>query len=482
MGADSFTGVINVITKTAEEMQGGKSITTAGTSGVEQIIHLGGKTGETSYARGYVQGSYKNGNLLSGNSDNKGAEDWKQTRGGFRADWTNAFTDALSFQSDIFYSSIMENSPGIGPVMSSHRRNDAGGYAQFVFDRATGLDANIKFRSSYSRTTEAFGDIDGSINTLEAEIEYAMEQSGAHRLSWGVGSRYFWDDLTGGDSVSITSDERYTLTANGYVQDRITLEKNWYLFLGGKVDYFGQTPFELQPSIRLLHTREKDEIWMSVSRAVRTDSRLLRGGSYTIEHGGTTYTVSVPDDLKTEKLIAYEAGYRRELNEEAHLDLSFYVNDYDDLMMLVLDSATNTGSFDNSLKGTTYGMEALVDWRVMPKVTLQPSLSLIYQDIYGSVPSTMFESMPNDGMGGEAKLQVMTQPTDTVGFDVFVAYLDGPKLKGINGYFNLEAHVSWKATDSLMLELIGKNLDGSRERFSPLKVGPSLDLRATWDF
>ena len=76
----------------------------------------------------------------------------------------------------------------------------------------------------------------------------------------------------------------------------------------------------------------------------------------------------------------------------------------------------------------------------------------------------------------------MTTPTENVGLDFFAAYINSPTEENIDGYYTLESHLSWKATDSLMLELTGRNLLGSQRQFSRLSVGPSADLRITWDF
>jgi iron complex outermembrane receptor protein len=302
-----------------------------------------------------------------------------------------------------------------------------------------------------------------------------------------VGSRYFWDDLRSGQSATLSPSNDSNLTSNAFIQDKYTLiDESLYLIVGSKFDYFGedksQHPIEIQPTIRLLHTRKNDEFWMAVSRAVRSDNRSQRDGTYIIDHNGDKYTVVVPNDLATETLMAYEAGVRHTFSKEAHTDLSLYVNDYDNLIMLRFDPVAKTAMLDNTLKGTAYGLEWLFDWQAADWLRLQPSTSIIYQNIYGDSGAPAGSSMPEEGLGTETKLQVLTKPYKDVGLDVSLGYLDSPDQMRLPGFFSLDVHGSWKATDSLMLEIIARNLDGGERQFSQFEVGPRLDLRLTWDF
>ena len=481
-GADSFTGVINIITKSAAETQGGQSVTLAGSTGVEQLFRYGDTVDDVVY-RGYLSGGYRTGDWITGEGDDRSSRDWVKQQGGFRVDWENAFTDSLSLQGDFAASSINDGASGSRKIFRPHVRDEFNGYGQFSWNRATGLDAGIGFRTSFTRELVSVADLTGGTNTLDAELQYAAEQYGRHRLTWGLGSRYFWDDIESGDNSFIDKENRYTFTSNGFVQDRVTLmEDSLYLFLGGKLDYFGQTSVEVQPTIRLLHTREDSEYWLAVSRAVRADTRLQRSGSYSIEHNGEVYTVHTPDSLTTEKLIAYEAGYRQRFTSDIHGDLSFYINDYDQLAMIEFDRAMRTATLRNSLEGEAYGVEAILDWTVNQWLRLCPSISLVYQDIRGVDFPPSGDSMPEEGLSSEYKLHVFTKPLQDVGFDILAGYSVSPDERFMPGYFSLEAHASWKASETLMLELIGRNFGEVTSQYSPLHIGPSVDLRMTWDF
>ena len=482
-GAESFTGTINIITKSAAEALGGQSVTTAGTRGVGETVRQGWKTGDESALMLYATGEHLNGNQLSSERGDREAHEWTKVQGGLRADWENAFTDALSLQCDMVRSSTEKDNPGGPGPRRSETRTDLNGYTQFVWDRATGLDSNLRFRTSYTRETAMLADLEGGSNTVDAELTSAMEPLGRHLFTWGVGSQYFWDDVHSSGRANIDRERIYTWTANGFIRDRITLlPDSLYLVLGMKADILTEAAVEPQPTIRLLYTRDEAEYWVAVSRGVRADNRYQRSGSYVIHARGHDYLVKAPGNLEPEKLISYEAGYRQTLTPEARLDISLYVNDYSELLMLELDDATNTAKVTNSLRGTAYGLEAMVDWEPYEWLTLKPSASVIFQDLYDLESGPVGDSMPEEGLGSELKLQILTRPRKDVGLDLFLGYIDSPDQLHLPAYFSVEAHASWKATDALMLELIGRNLGGSSEQFSDLAVGPSLDFRLTWDF
>lgn len=482
-GADSFTGVINIITKTAAETQGNQSVTMLGTTGFEETLRNGSTLGDEGHYRIYVNTAYRTGSWLTGSSGQRGSSDWKQGRTGFRADWTNAFTDALSFQGELTGSRIDDSAAGTPHIHDPKPTNTHTGYGQFSWDRALGLDSSVNFRTSYTREQTSIGDLEGVLNTADAELQYAAEQAGAHRFTFGAGTRYSWDQFTNGHAVSIDLKDPDSYETNAFVQDKITLSpRRFFLILGSKLDYFGQGQLEVQPTARLLYTRTDNEYWLAISRAVRADSRWQRDGSYRIRQNGVEYTVIAPGNLGTEKMISYEAGYRHTASRDLSLDLSLYVNDYDHLTKLEFDDAAKTATFANTLRGTAYGMEALLDWRAADWLTLRPSISLIDQRVYGVDKNPMGDSMPENGTQGELKLQALTTPWEGVGFDLLAGYIDSPTDPRVPGFLTLDAHASWQATDALLVEIIGRNLSEPHAQFSALKVGPSVDLRITWDF
>ncbi|MCM0753796.1 TonB-dependent receptor [Desulfovibrio aminophilus] len=483
-GSDSFTGVINIITKPASETQGAQSVTLAGTDGIEQSLRLGAAVGDDLHYRAYAKASYKDGlRIEDPGHHTSSSRNWRQGRSGFRADWRNAFTDEISLQGEIVRSQLDEGGAAMPQIMAPGPRDTAGGYWQFTWDRATGLDSGMRLRTSYMREWQNSDGRDGIENVWDAEFQDAMEEIGVHRLSWGLGARYYWDSFENGPDWSMERMNSYTLESSAFVQDKIRLVPDrLFLILGSKFDYQGRGALEIQPTARLLHTLDRQEFWLAVSRAVRAANRWQREGTYKIRQGPDEYTIHAPNGLSNEELIAYEAGYRRHLSRELSLDVSLFANDYDRLNGIRLDRAAHTGTVANTLNGNAYGAEMLLDWQAREWLTLRPSLSLIRQDFDRiSVDGHEYPEIEQNTVA-EAKLMAMSRLTRDIGLDFSLAYLDSPTEERIPGYFTMDAHASWKVRDGLLLELIGQNLLGAQQEYSLLQVDTSFSLRLTWDF
>src|SRR5439155_26324828 len=97
---------------------------------------------------------------------------------------------------------------------------------------------------------------------------------------------------------------------------------------------------EIQPGARILWTpNEHHTLWGSVSRAVRTPSRaendvILNRAVEPVPNLFLQSTILGSDAFDSEKLLAYEVGYRSQLHPNVSVDLAAFYNDYDDLRSL----------------------------------------------------------------------------------------------------------------------------------------------------
>jgi iron complex outermembrane receptor protein len=100
-GANAVNGVINIITKTAKDTQGGLIVGGAGTE--EQgfgSLRYGAKLGQDIFSRVYVKYFDRDSGVFPSGED--GADEWDVLRAGFRMDWQGSGPDALTLQGDIY--------------------------------------------------------------------------------------------------------------------------------------------------------------------------------------------------------------------------------------------------------------------------------------------------------------------------------------------------------------------------------------------
>ncbi len=483
-GSDSFNGVINIITKTAKEMNGGTSVTRVGTDGMEQSLSYGMPVGDSTDVALFTKGSYYDGmDMHSPHGSVRSTREWKQGSGGIRVDWDNAFTDTLSFESMVASTQSERGSGIIKPKHPSGGSNDnSAGFMQFTWDRTTGLDAGIRFRTSYSAESVTMGDLDGLVNVADMEVLYAMEQAGSHRFTWGIGGRIAWDKFDNSEHIHMTEDKKSRFDSNAFVQDRITLHADdLFLIFGFKVDYRATGFLGLQPTARLLYTKDDHEFWIAASHAQRSPDRWTEDGRYKLDYKGHTYTLDNSGGLKNERLYSLEAGYRQIFSPQLTFDLSTYVNHYDNMAHISYDKSTYTASTNNDMWGTAYGLETSLDWKPRNTITIRPSLSVLVQNMReGDEQWTRYN--PSDAPIYEAKLFSMIDLAPSVGFNTLLRYRDCPSEDNFDSAFTIDASLSWQATESLKLELLGQNILDDDDKSSPLEDESRFSVRATWNF
>lgn len=483
-GSESFNGVINIITKSAAEMQGSRSVSTIGTDGVGQFIRHGEKISENATMAVYANGAYepgKNYNIRGRNE--KGSKNWLRGSGGFRTDWLNAYTDQFSLQGQLSGSTIDETSPPGNRFSANEDKDDYSGYAQLLWDRKTGANSGMQFRSSYTRTTTTLEDMETTSNSIESEFVYSNEQISGHFFTLGAGGRYFWDSFKQGERVFVTNDNIYRFEFSGFAKDRITLiDEKLFLTLGLKLDYSESKDLAPQPTARLLYTENDEEYWLALSHANREPGNWIREGSYRVRIRDKEYILDTSGGLETEKLSSVEAGYRKLFSDRLKLDISLYLNSYDQLVTLDYDEDTLTATPASALCGLTYGTEIALDWQAMDNLILRPSLDLSNQDFSNFDHEVPGFSPPLNSPIYNIKLQALITLSDDWELDLFSSYINTLDDRDISSGFGLDARLAWTPKDDFSIELIGSDLFTSFDEGEFTPTEPSCAVRITWDF
>ena len=131
------------------------------------------------------------------------------------------------------------------------------------------------------------------------------------------------------------------------------------------------------PSVRLgWQADPRNFLWAAISRAVRSPSRLERDLT-------APGIVNTSPDFQSEKLIAYEAGWRSQLTPRASVSLSLFYNDYSDLRTTSPKPVTVLPiTFGNGWEGHTYGVDAWGSYSPLPWWRLNPGFGLLRKDFH----------------------------------------------------------------------------------------------------
>lgn len=505
-GANAVNGVINIITKKASDTQGNLASVTAGNQ--DRIVEgrSGGKLGDNGYYR--VYGKYfdrEDEQTVSGLNARDGQE---MGHGGFRADWKDNSTakDDYTLQGDIFHSGT--GNYRTTPIFNTTTRQlnvediDAKG-ANILgrWNRTLDDDAHLTVQSYVDyeeRNQLLLGD---KRTTFDVDAQYEFPQAGRHQFITGGGYRYSTDLLTAMPLTTFTDNGERTQVFSSFLQDKITLvPKSWFLTLGSKLEHNDYTGFEIEPNARLQwHINDKQMAWTSVSRAVRTPSRLEEDLHFVQVAAPSASIDTLPNpELESEKLVAYEVGYRQQLTPKVTADVAAFYNDYDGLVNYTsqgLSIGSNPTRLviglgpENITSAKTYGGETALSWHALPEWNLSASYSLLFMHVHSSVTSA--KQAEDQSPQHQANLRSQWDVSKDVTFDTMLYYNSGLDAFGVKDRVRLDMRLGWKLTDGLQFSLVGQDLlDASKHEFgSPTdnqlfatEINRSVYGNFTWRF
>jgi len=497
-GANAVNGVINIITRDASDTKGG--FITASTGNQERIlagVRYGVSLDNGGAARFFVKYSDHDASYLPATGGD-GGDDWNSLRAGFRADGWFSGEDRWTFQGDLYDAS--ENQLLNKWVDPTDPEN--GIYAPFYLIPNTPDDidssgwnllgrweheisehAGTRLQIYFDHTERSELIIGQVHDTLDVDFQHQFQPWPGHDLIWGLGYRRIRDDFDNGflGAMIPTSSTRDLYSA--FIQDEIELvPQRWRLTLGSKFEHNDYTGFEVQPTARLLWTPDYSHtLWGAISRAVRTPARLERGSQMV-----SVIVPAMPPFLPqprvlhslgsgkfdSEKLIAYELGYRSQPRENLSLDLALYYNDYDDLQSFEAVRPADLLSdvtFDNRLTASSYGMELVLDWWPMDWWRLQSTYSYIHISISPAVGSRDPDKnnvLPEKSSPDhQFSIRSMMNLREDISLDLWLYYVDELERTAysrldspVAGYTSFNARIAWRPLQRMELSLAGQNL------------------------
>ncbi|MGH8142455.1 MAG: TonB-dependent receptor plug domain-containing protein, partial [Steroidobacteraceae bacterium] len=385
-GANAVNGVINIITRSAQDTQGLYAQVAGGNELQEQAIaRYGAQPAPGVYLR--VYGKYTGAGAEDTSTGASANDAWHQGRGGFRMDAGQGQPNQFTLQGDAYDG--REDFNGVGEALQS------GGNVLGRWTRATASGASMSLQLYYDHTYLAepyaasppapyysgfpAASLTDLLDTYDSDFQYHFGWGTHQQLVWGLGYRATHEVDRDLSIVRFLPPVLDQSLYSGFVQDEILLSPTVRLTAGSKLEHNDYTGFEVEPNVRLQwNPNPRQLLWGAVSRAVRTPSRYdhdLQVPTGLIDAPApfqfpAAYLQGNPDFV-SETLIAYEVGYRAELGPRLSGSLSTFYNDYHDLRST---TATATSFlypfpypiyFQNNLEGETHGLELAADYQVL---------------------------------------------------------------------------------------------------------------------
>ncbi|HLY73939.1 MAG TPA: TonB-dependent receptor [Planctomycetota bacterium] len=494
-GSNAVNGVINVITKNAEDTQGVVLIAGAGTEDrAFGGARIGFKAAEDVYVRTFVQ-YYSRDGAISGLDDDREAFDaqW-MARTGFRSDWKPNDHDRVTLTAELYegQSQVSNSVPSLTAPFAStvNERADLRG-ADFVFrwDHMIDPTSNVALQAYYdysSRLQSIFGYV---LHTMDLDFQHRFRIFDDQEINWGLGYRIYWSDLHESFAISANPNHDVNDIASAFVQDEIPLVKNHLnLTVGSKFEYNSFSGFEVQPSVRLAwKPSEVHMVWASATRAVRTPSTLDQGIRInpTVIPGALPTEISFFGDptFKSEELIAYEAGYRLHPADPLFLDLATFYNRYNHLRSIEPAAPFVESEpppvhgvlpffAENNLRAQTYGVELAVNVKLAPWWLVQANYTFLRMDI----------DPKSDSLDTTSKAEELQSPRNQVWIrsamdlpenltlDVIGRYVARLSAYAVDSYIETDVRLAWQDPNRhLEVAVVGQNLlHDSHAEFSPV--------------
>jgi iron complex outermembrane receptor protein len=451
-GANAMNGVINVVTKSSASTQGGLVDLKGGDFVSRAGARWGGRLGDSGTYRGYALGFMQGHTTRTDGTD--AMDDWRGKQAGFRTDF-GAGDDQFTVQGDA-YENVLDTPGGRrsgGNALGRWTRQLADGASlqlQAYYDQQSRSDVAVTGGGSSART-----------RTIDVEAEHVFRWRGVHQIVWGGGYRNWHDRFvnTANPFVLVPESEHLGLT-NLFAQDTIALRDDLRLVLGSKFEYSTFSGWEIMPSVRLgWQVDTHNFVWGAISRAVRSPSRLERDLS-------APGIVNPSPNFDSEKLIAYEAGWRAQLARNASISVSAYYNDYTDLRTTSPDPVTMLPvEFGNGFEGHAYGVDVWGRYSPFPWWRLDSGFTLLHKNFHlkpGEADIAGIQSV----LGHDPNHQVFVRSYMDLpqNFELYVGLRQIGSLPdiGVPQYFEVDVRLGWRATPALELSIAGYNVAHAR--------------------
>jgi iron complex outermembrane receptor protein len=499
-GANAVNGVINITSKSARDTQGGLVDSTIGEYGQRGAVRYGGKLDADTYYR--VWGQYRGVNDFPMTGGGEGFDGWGSLSGGFRVDRYAGPDDTLTLIGNFgkTHQADDQHVPSLLPPYFSTNRTIQDSNSQNILGRWTHV---ISERSDF--TVQAYFDrIDHpstgfryKLNLADIDFQHRFPLGDRQEIIYGAGYRFSTDDVGPGDRGVFVPRHRDDYIANAFVQDDLTIVKDrLHFILGTKLEQNSYSGFEVQPSARLLYTpSEKQTVWGSVSRAVRTPSRWEQDSSLQFQAlagpgGASILTASQPNkSFQSENELAYELGHRYQATKSLSFDTTAFYHQYDHLRSF----EPGVASFDpappvphinvpirlqNKLAADTLGVEVAANWKVTSNWRLSGSYSFLTTEAQnrGSHDPTTAEFLEGGNPRNQSQVHSYLDLTKNLEFDASLYFVDSLAYLKVPSYFRADLALTWKPRENMEFTVGVQNLLAPRHReYGSL----STDIQAT---
>jgi len=512
-GANAVDGVINIITKSAKNTQGGLVTAEAGSEErTAESVRYGAKAGDNTYYR--IYGKYFDWYPSIDSTGATASDGWHALRSGFRVDSNATPSNSFTIQGDIYHDNFGETLTVpllTSPTFSStypNNNNMSGGDLLGRWNHSFAR-SSTSLQMYYDRTNLFFPTVFSDHESVyDVDFQHDIHLGETQELVWGLGYRSIQDNNASTFTVAVQPSQSSLNQYSAFVQDTLGFfNSRMQVTVGSKFEHNPFTGFEFEPNVRILGTLTKEQtVWAAVSRAVRTpaiteEGLELNAGVIPPNEPPLNSPLPVVESIfgssqfGSEDLIAYEAGYRVQATSSVSLDLATFYNYYTNLRSaepgtpIVEGGATPSYIVlpfvaSNKMSGGTWGVEPFAEWRILPRWKLQGSYSFLQMNIHKDPTSQdPTADLPNgENPRNQWNFRSSLDLPKHIEQDLMLRYVDKLPSLNVPSYYSLDLHIGWNPLPQVRLSFGGNDLLNSQHiEFVPDFINTlPTEVRRTW--
>lgn len=373
-GANAVNGVISIITKRARDTQG---LVVTGAVGDFMKMNVGMRyadsIGKTTYYRVYAQHTERNGTFHPDGTRNN--DDWRNTQVGFRVGLYPNKNDQFAIQGD-----INTGNREVAAASGFDAENLLARWAHKV-NETSNFTLQVYYDRYWTNDPTTLGD---ELKTFDVDFQYKLTLGSRHNIVWGAGYRYVVDHVYNRVAAGLLPEQRVMPVYSAFLQDEITLASKTKLTIGSKLSHNVFSGLQAQPSVRLAFSpNNRNTIWAAISHSVRTPTRFDVDYYLPLQpQPPNIASVAGGPNFRSEKLNAFEAGYRVEPSSHITLSLANFFNIYNDLYSVETLPGTQTYQIQNGSEAMTWGAEFSGTAQITPGWRLRGGFTYFAKDLH----------------------------------------------------------------------------------------------------